>query len=218
MKNRKFERNRRLAKQYHRNQHHNQFEKGILVYHDYSEREPNELSWWDDVAFILGKVRVVVTWRHPRCVYWDKIEDAALEAAHHLYPHSEDDKFFQTEKNHKKVGRSRKKVHYHVLLPNEERRKWGDAVEAEKIRLRKEADFIITPSIKVEMLTHYRYVSIVAPIEIRNVEELRQLADLVRRILNRETTLETEFPDYAYGKTQWLAEGWSEQSLYKSSH
>ncbi|CDG17820.1 hypothetical protein [Xenorhabdus doucetiae] len=217
MKNRKFERNRRLAKQYHRNQHHNQFEQGILVYHDYSERDPDELSWWDDVAFILGKVRVVVTWQHPRCVYWDKIEDAAMKAANHLYPHTEGDNFFQTEKNYKKVGRSRKKVHSHVLLPNEDWRKWGDAVEAEKIRLRKEADFIITPSMKVEMLERYRHVAIVAPLEIRNVEELRQLADLVRRILKKETTLETEFPDYTYGKAQWYAEGWSKQSQYKLS-
>lgn len=33
-----------------------------------------------------------------------------------------------------------------------------------------------------------------------------ELADLVRRILKGETTLESEFPNYRYSQAQWLAE------------
>ncbi|MDR0217934.1 MAG: hypothetical protein LBI71_03465 [Enterobacteriaceae bacterium] len=210
MKNRKFERNRRLAKQYQRNRHDCQFEQGILIYHDYSERDQNELSWWDDVSFILGSVRVMVDWQHPRYVYHNLIDEAAHNAVPRLQQDKENKSWFSKPK-YKKVGRSRKKVHYHTLQFSEDSKKWFAALSAEKARLRKEADFTLYPSMKVEMLPWCRYVTLVAPIEVRNAEELHKLADMVRRILKRETTLEAEFPDYTYGKAQWIADGLADQ-------
>lgn len=69
MKNRPFEQQRRQARQYHRNRHCDPFENGILARHAYDEFEPGQLSWWDDVQFIRGKMRRNVAWQHPRFVY-----------------------------------------------------------------------------------------------------------------------------------------------------
>ncbi|MEW5891309.1 MAG: hypothetical protein AB1768_20265 [Pseudomonadota bacterium] len=94
---------------------------------------------------------------------------------------------------------------------------------AEETHLSKEAEFSIRPSFRVETLAWCRFVVIVAPIEIRNVAELRVLADLVRsaeysRVLKGETTLEREFPDYCYGKAQWVADGLAEELRQVVSH
>src|SRR5690348_14754951 len=110
MKNRQFELRRRLARQYHRNKRGDQFEGGILVRHDYGELDSNELSWWDDVQFILGGVRVAVAWQHPRHVYQGMIEEAAMKAAHHLYEQIDGGLFDGADKNYMKVGRNRKKA------------------------------------------------------------------------------------------------------------
>ncbi|PHM29072.1 hypothetical protein [Xenorhabdus innexi] len=215
MKNRRFERNRHLAKQYHQNKHSDQFEEGILIRYDYTDQDPNGLSWWDDVMFIQGKVRVAVAWQHPRQAYHDKIEDAAFEAVDQLYQTHQKIKnkgFLVKEKTYKKVGQSRKKTIGYTMFKNDDNQAWLDALNAEKARLCQEANFIIHPSFKIEMLAWCRYVHIVAPIEVRNVEELRKLAHLVRRLLKRETMLDQEFPDYTYGKTQWVADGLTERN------
>ena len=44
------------------------------------------------------------------------------------------------------------------------------------------------------------------PLEIRCQADAVALAALVRRLLKRETTLAAEFPNYAYGRAEWLAE------------
>ena len=159
MKNRRFELRRRLARQYHRNKRGDRFVQGILVRHCYDEFEPDALSWWDSVQFILGGRRVLVAWRHPRHVYQEMIDDAAMKA-----------------------------------------------------------EFSVMPSFKVEMVSWCRFVKIVAPIEVRHVEELRMLAKLVLSILKGETTLEQEFPGYMYGKAQWVSEGLADQPLGIVSH
>lgn len=153
MKNRQFELRRRLARQYHRNKRSDQFEQGILVRHDYGEFDANELSWWDDVEFILGGLRVAVAWQHPRHVYQGMIEDAAFIAAHHLYEKIDSDLFEGSAKSYKKVGRSRKKVQSHTTTtrpPGEQ--EWLDAVHTEEARLSREAEFSVVPSLKVETL------------------------------------------------------------------
>jgi hypothetical protein len=87
-----------------------------------------------------------------------------------------------------------------------------------EVRLSKEAEFSVMPSLKVKTLAWCRFVEIVAPVEVRNVAELRLLADLVRRTLKGKTTLEQEFPGYIYGKTQWVSEGMAERPLSVVSH
>ena len=218
MKNRQFELRRRLARQYHRNKRGDQFEHGVLVRHDYSEFNENELSWWDDVQFILGGMRIAVAWQHPRHVYQSMIEDAAMQATHHLYEKIEGDVFDGAAKSYRKIGRSRKKIlgYMTTLRPGEQ--EWLDAVRAEEKRLSREADFSVVPSYTVETLAWCRFVTIVVPVEVRNVAELRVLADLVRRILKGETTLAHEFPEYVYGKAQWSDDGLIARPMHAVSH
>ena len=219
MKNPSFERRRRQALQYHRNRHGDQFDGGILVRHVYDDREPERLSWWDDVEFIRGKMRVHVAWQHPRCIYQDLIEEAAMAAAHPLYEQINGDLFDGAVKLHKRIGRSRKKVSgYRATADRPGEREWFDAFRAEQERLGREAEFSVRTSFDVQQLNWCRFIEIVAPIEVRNVEELRALADLVRRILAHETTLEREFPGYVYGKAQWIVDGLAERSPQVISH
>ncbi len=218
MKNPRFELHRRLARQYHRNSRGDHFDHGILVRHDYSEIKPDDLSWWDDVQFILGGRRVAIAWQHPRHVYQGMIEEAAMSAASHLRNSIDGGLFGDAGKNYRKVGRSRKKIVSYTTRSRPGESEWFDAVRAEEARLSKEAEFSVALSIKVESLPWCRFVEIVAPIEIRCVEGLRILADLVRRILNGQTTLESEFPGYLYGKQQWIADGLADQPSYVISH
>jgi hypothetical protein len=218
MKNRQFELRRRLARQYHRNTHGDRFEQGILVRHDYSNVDPNSPSWWDDVVFILGKVRINVAWRHPRDAYQGMIEDAAMKAAEHLSGKIEGDLFAGAEKSYKKLGRSRKKVQSYTTTRRPGAQEWFDALRAEEARLSAAAEFNVVPSFKVETLNWCRFVSIVAPIEVRHEDELRALADLVRNILKGEKTLGHEFPGYIYGRAQWVADGLMGQPLHPVSH
>lgn len=218
MKNPRFERRRRLSRQYHRNERGGRFEQGILPRHDYGDLDPEGLSWWDDLQFILGGRRIAVAWQHPRHVYQGMIEDAAMQAAHHLYEKVEGCGFERAERIYRKVGRSRKRVTGYTMRHQPGEQEWFDAVRAEEARLSREAEFSIRPSIRVEMLAWCRFVDIVAPGEIRNVTELRALADLVRRILQGATTLEREFPGYVYGKAQWTAEGLAKRPHGLFSH
>jgi hypothetical protein len=218
MKNPRFERRRRLSRQYHRNERGGRFERGILARHDYGDLDPEGLSWWDDVQFILGGRRIAVAWQHPRHVYQGMIEDAAMQATHHLYEKVEGCAFQRAERMYRKVGRSRKRVTGYTMRHDPGEQEWFDALRAEEARLSREAEFWVRPSIRVEALAWCRFVAVVAPVEIRSVAELRAMADLVRRILKGETTLEREFPGYVYGKAQWLAEGLAERPHGLFSH
>lgn len=126
--------------------------------------------------------------------------------------------FDGAEKSYRKVGRSRKKIQGYTMTRRPGEQGWLDAVRAEEARLSAEAEFAVVPSIRVETLAWCRFVDIVAPVEVRSVAELRGLADLVRRILRGETTLEREFPGYVYGKAQWVGEGMAERPLSVVSH
>lgn len=208
MENPRFELHRRLSRRYHRNKRGDHFEQGILVWHDYSGLDPEGLSWWDDVQFILGGRRISVSWQHPRHVYQGMIEDAAMKATHHLYEKIKGGLFDRAEKIYRKVGRSRKKVSGYTTDRRPGQQEWFDALRAEETHLSKEAEFSVPPSFRVETLAWCRFVEIVAPIEIRNVEELRVLADLVRRVLKGETTLECEFRTTATARRSGWPMGW----------
>jgi len=41
---------------------------------------------------------------------------------------------------------------------------------------------------------------------VRNVAELKALAEIGRRLLKGESTLDRLFADYAYGRDEWFAE------------
>ena len=150
-------------------------------------------------------------WRHPRYDYQGLIEKAALTAANGLYLQIEGGLFRDDEKQYAKVGRSRKKVLSYRWLLHPQERAWMDAVSAEEARLRRVAEFSVVPAFQVETLDWCRYVTLVAPLEVRTLEELRAMAALARRLVTRETTLDREFPGYTYTRTQWAAEGLAER-------
>lgn len=106
MKNPNQELLRRLMNQYHR---HNQWRLGNGLYIPHEYPHPiKKLSWWDDVGFILNGRRIMVWWVHPRMKYADAIEDMAWKEAGDP-PLRGADIFEPSEKQWKKVGRSRKK-------------------------------------------------------------------------------------------------------------
>lgn len=217
MKNRQFELRRRLARQYHSNQRGGQFVQGVRALHDYAGLVPDGLSWWDDCQFILGKRRIAVAWQHPRQIYQDLIADAARAV---VGPSSTraGDWFADAGKTYARLGRSRKKVRWYTHPERADLKAWFDALRAEEARIAREAAFSVSPSIRVETLSWCRYVSLVAPLEVRSEAELRVLAGLVRRLLKGETTLAREFPGYVYDATRWREEGLAEGPLAVVSH
>ena len=67
-------------------------------------------------------------------------------------------------------------------------------------------DCSVRPSSKRKRLSWATGLELVAPLEVRNEQELAVVADLARRLLLGHTTLEREFADYRYTKESWLLE------------
>lgn len=205
MKNPAQERLRIQIRQYHRN-HPWHLKDGLFVPHAYPESLP-ELSWWDDVGFILNGRRVMVWWVHPRMRYEDQIGARAWQEAGDP-PGGDSDLFGPREKQWKKVGRSRKKVvSYRTMPPSEARRDHYAKFRAIKERMESEGiDFVVRPSISIQRLSWCIGVELCLPIEVRNRQDMQSLAGLARRLVRREVTLTNEFPEYQYRKQDWLAE------------
>lgn len=203
MKNPKFELHRRLQRQTHRRRPNWANDGGLRIPHCYSE--PRTLSWWDDVGFVLNGRRVMVWWVHPRMKYRDRIEQMAFEAAQPFYPKDKPGLFDNATKIYRKMGRRRKKITgYQMAETPEATKQWYARIEEEEARLTREADFVIQPSLKIKSLDWCLGVELCAPLEIRNKADVRALAELGRRLVKRETTLEQEFPGYAYHREDWL--------------
>ncbi|TCT11070.1 hypothetical protein [Paralcaligenes ureilyticus] len=205
MKIKRLERMRDSQRAYHR-QCKWAMEDGIYAPHSYEETPPDAWSWWDDVGFILGGRRVIVWWIHPRQSYADEIGERAWSEAGD--PPREGGFFGDSTPNYKRVGRSRKKIISYTRQPAQgELRQYYDKLDAVTKRLQHDGiDFEVSPSWRRERLSWATGVALVAPLEVRNEAELKTVADLARRLLRGETTLDREFPDYCYGKEQWLAE------------
>ena len=206
MKNRYQENLKKSAKLYHRNERNSNFIKGLIQYYQYDEVSSTSLSWWCDVDFILNDYRVVVAWTHPRQHYKDYIHFEAHKSVAHLGA-SIDGIFNKSTPSYVKVGQSRKKIVSYTMhtFP-----KLSDEIDtAHKLALQKiqhSNDYHAKPYIKTAWLAHGYFVEICVPIEVRGVDDLVKLVTLVKRLLKRETTLESEFPDYVYTKKEWLAE------------
>ena len=67
-------------------------------------------------------------------------------------------------------------------------------------------DCSVRPSSKRKRLSWATGLDLVAPLEVRNEQELAIVANLARRLLLSHTTLEREFADYRYTKESWLSE------------
>lgn len=206
MKDQRQERLGRLQREYHRNHPWRLGPGGLFVPHSYTEVKQDALSWWDDVGFILNRRRVIVWWRHPRHVYRDAIEELAQEQAGE-FPF--DDWLTQGAiPNYRKVGRSRKKIaSYTCRQPSEASRAYFQRLRAlEQDMSMQGVDSDVRPSSKRKRLSWATGLELVAPLEVRNEQELAVVADLARRLLLGQTTLAQEFPGYCYAKERWQAE------------
>lgn len=204
MKNPSQERLRRLMRQYH-SHHPWRLEDGFFIPHLYPK--PGKLSWWDDIGFILNGRRVMVWWVHLRMKYADAINDLAWKEAGDP-PARSADMLASSEKQWKKVGRSRKKVASYLCRPTPDNLQDHYAkLRAIESRMESEGiDLVVPPSISVKRLAWCTGVDLCIPVDVRTDEEVRALAGLARRLLKGETTLSREFGAYEYGRAEWLAE------------
>ncbi len=204
MKNPNQERLRRLMRQYHRH-HPWRLEDGFFIPHLYPKTR--NLSWWDDIGFILNGRRIMVWWVHPRMEYADAINELALKEAGDP-PARSSDMLAASEKQWKKVGRSRKKVVSYLCQPTPDTRQvYYAKLRAIESRMESEGiDLVVRPSISVKRLAWCSGVELRIPVDVRTDAEVRALAGFAKRLLKGETTMSHEFPAYVYGRAEWLAE------------
>jgi len=204
MKNRYYERLRRRMKQYHRH-HQWQLDHGLFAPHTYPD--DRTLSWWDDIGFILNRRRVMVWWIHPRMQYADAISDMAWQEAGEA-PLGGHDLFSRSDKQWKKVGRSRKKVVAYRSPPMPDLQKdYYAKVRTVEERMEWEGiDLVVRPSLSSASFDWCTGVSACLPIEVRNKAEVHALAALIRQLIKGETTLDKTFPGYTYDRNDWLSE------------
>ena len=205
MKNPHKERLYHRMRQYHRHHQWPLGNDGLFIPHAYPMLL--NLSWWDDVGFILNGRRIMVWWMHPRMKYTGAINDLAWQEAGEPPLHGAD-LFEHSEKQWKKVGRSRKKVTSYLTRQTPDAQ-WAyyDKLSSIEMRMQSEGiDLVIRPSLSVEILPWCRGVSLCVPIEVRDKKELSELATLAKQLIKGETTLTSEFPEYQYRREDWLLE------------
>ena len=110
--------------------------------------------------------------------------------------------------NYRKVGRSRKKiVSYTCRPPSQASREYFQRLQTLEEELSAQGiDCDVRPSSKRKRLSWATGLDLVAPLKVRNEQELTVVADLARRLLLGQTTLEREFANYRYTKESWLSE------------
>jgi hypothetical protein len=205
MKNPNQERLRRQMKQYHRHHPWRLGQSGIFVPHAYPDSRA--LTWWDDAGFILNGRRVMVWLVHPRMKVADAIEDMAwAEAGDSPLPTS--NLFEPSEKQWRKVGRSRKKVvaYRSPPTPDVQRDYYAKLNAIQQRRQDEGIDLMVHPSMSVKTLSWCTGISLCIPFEIRNEDDVCALAALAKRLLKREVSLGDIFPGYRYGREDWLSE------------
>ena len=197
---------RRMQREYHRNHPWRLSHGGLYVPHAYPDRDPNALSWWDDVGFILNKRRIIVWWQHPRHAYSDALEEQSWQEAGN--GPKDDWLIHGGTRNYRKIGRARKKlVSITCREPSEEQKMHYDHFRNIRERLSVYGiDLVVSPSWKQYPLTWAMGVDLIAPLEVRDEAELTVVANLARRLIPGQTTLEAEFSGYRYGKDEWLRE------------
>lgn len=214
LKNPKFELLRRLQRQYHRNHTWRLNADRLYVPHSYAGVKSDSLSSWDDVGFILNDRRVIVWWRHPRHVYADMLDQRAWDLAGEAP--AGDWLLEGSTPNYIPVGKSRKRIISHTCRsPSAEQQAYYEHIRGLRAQLDKTGiDYSVRPTWKRTRLDWADGVDLVAPMEVRNEFELAQVAKLARRLMLGQTTLELEFPGYAYGQEDWLADWQAKQASF----
>lgn len=211
MKNKKQELLGRMQRQYHQKHQWRLNKDGLYIPHSYAETKLESFSWCDDVGFILNDRRVIVWWQHPRYIYSSVIEEQSRDR---VGPNPQDEWLFEAATtNFKPVGKSRTKVvSYTSRRPSAEQDAYYEHLRTVRQQIEAEGiDLEVSLSWKRERLNWATGVSLIVPLEVRNEEELGQVAALAKRSLLGQTTLQNEFPEYRYGKTDWLREQGTDQ-------
>lgn len=209
MKNPHQEHRRRYMRQYHLCNPWRLSAGGLFIPHAYPA--PRELSWGDDVGFILNRRRVMVWWVHPRLKYADAIAAAAWAEAGDP-PSSLGDAFVSAWRHpvHKRRGKSRKKVVAYRMPPiSATARAFYDRLDAIEARLTTEGiDLAVSPSMSITALSWCLGVSLCIPFEVSTEADVKELAAIARRILagGRSLAAAGVPADYLYGREQWQAE------------
>jgi hypothetical protein len=208
MKNPNFERRLRAMRAYHANKRGSQFDGDVRVFHRYDEFAADDLSWWDDCQIIVNRRRVMMWWVHPRFKYRNAIEDAAWAAAGEPPQRGDWLAEMRSRPVRKKVGNSRTRiVAYEHGGPNAEHHAYYARLRAEEDRIAATGiDLIVRPSLSRCTLDWCTGLELCIPVEVRNVAQLKALADIGRRLLKGEATLDRLSVDYTYGRDEWLAE------------
>jgi hypothetical protein len=195
------------AKTYH--QHHPwemMNRHGLMVRHDYTDRTPESLSWWDDVGFIFGKRRIMVWWLHPRMLYQDRLEEMAVQQCAEEHPKGKD-WLMRSEPIRREVKRGRRvKTVGHRALPISEgyRRYYGHLNATQASLAQQDHGWVIMLSIRSRVLDWCQGVDLVLPVEIRCEDDLRLLRDVVERYLRGDRNVLAGYSAYTF--TDWQAD------------
>lgn len=184
---------------------------GLYIPHTYDDMKANDLSHWDDVGFNLNGRRYMVWWRHPRDVYTSAIETLAWEQQEfeHGEPPDPNWMFDGATTLYKQVGKSGKRKKPNAFRSREKsdemKSYYAQLSERETVLRKQGIDLEIRPSWKWKRYQAFMGMDMVAPVEVRNEQEIAQLADLARQLVLRKTTLAERLPD-AYSRADWLRE------------
>lgn len=206
MRNYKQEKLKLLQRQYHRNSPWRLEQGGLYIPHEYTEEKLGSLSWWDDVGFILNKRRIIVWWQHPRLIYADELDEIAWQK---VGDGPQDDWLMKDAiKNYKQVGKSRKKiVSYTVEQQSDEQQHHYEQFDIIRQQLAIEGiEAGVVPSYKCKNLAWAVGVSLIVPMEVHNKDDIAMVANLAKRLILRQTTLDVEFPGYCYNRDTWLSD------------
>lgn len=185
---------------------------GLYIPHAYDHVEPNPLSRWDDVGFILNGRRVMVWWVHPRQIVHDAI-DALAWRQHEAELGPGPDPDWLTDgasTSYKRVGKSgkrKKPIGFQSRSPSEAQQRYYALLSERKKRLKAAGIAMdVHPSWTLKRYPWCMGIDLVAPMEVRNEQDLAQVAQLARDLMLRKTTLAERFPNARYGQADWLRE------------
>jgi hypothetical protein len=204
------------AKRYH-NTHSICLREAIAVPGGFNEVDAGVLSFYADVRFIMNDYQVHVSWRHPRCRYKEMadslVSDVLLTAKPMPRVHFKADfeKIFgKRETLYKEVGRSRKKIAgYRFDRPELDKmlEQFEDMGPARSVMaMQADNGLIVLPFITSAWTKRHRFVRLCTPVEVETYDDVRELAQVARRLLSRVTTLDALYPGYRYTATDWIAE------------
>jgi len=218
MKSPHLERLARRMREHHRHHPWRLSAGGLFIPYAYHDMKPDDLSHWDDVGFILNGRRYMVRWRHPRHLHASAI--AALARQQQRTEHGEPPAPFGSSGNTAKrtqpaipSGRRKKLVCSEEWDLSDDWKRYQEQLTAKTTALRNLGiDLEVRPSWKWKRYEHCMGISLVAPVEVRNEQELALLAELARQLVRGQTTLAERFPGAVYGRSDWLRDGLYEQN------